>query len=175
MEKVRIEIIQADITEMKVDAIVNAANNALSGGGGVDWAIHRAAGIELQKACQALKGCETGQSKITNGFNLYATYIIHTVGPVWNNGTRDEIDLLKSCYQTVLQLASQNNIKTIAFPAISAGSYRFPFDKAFAIAYDTISNYLKLETEVAKVYLVFYSDADFKQAQRMIKKYDYGI
>jgi O-acetyl-ADP-ribose deacetylase len=170
----QIEIIQADITTMKVDAIVNAANNALSGGGGVDWAIHRAAGVELQAACQALKGCETGQSKITAGFKLYARYIIHTVGPVWNNGLDGEAESLKSCYLSAMQLANENNIRTIAFPAISGGAYRFPIDKAFTIAYETISSYCKVISNIERVYLVFYSNADFKQAQRMMKKSDYG-
>ena len=165
-----IEIIQADITQLKVDAIVNAANNALMGGGGVDWAIHKAAGNDLLEECRTLKGCETGQSKITKGYNLPAKFIIHTVGPAWNNGTEYEEELLSSCYLTSLQLAAKNNIKTIAFPSISTGAYRFPFDKAFKIAYQTILNYLKKDATIEKVYLVFYSDQDLKQVKRILAK-----
>jgi O-acetyl-ADP-ribose deacetylase (regulator of RNase III) len=166
----KIEIIKTDITQLKVDAIVNAANNALMGGGGVDWAIHKAAGIELLEECRALKGCETGQSKITNGYNLPAKFIIHTVGPVWNNGTENEEELLKSCYLSSLELANIHKIKTIAFPSISTGAYRFPFEKAFTIAFKTINDYLIKVHDIEKVYLVFYSDSDFNQVQRIIKK-----
>jgi O-acetyl-ADP-ribose deacetylase len=169
----KIEIIQGDITKLKVDAIVNAANNALMGGGGVDWAIHKAAGSELLEACRLLKGCDTGQSKLTEGFNLHAKFIIHTVGPVWNNGTENELELLKSCYSTSMQLVSQAQIKAIAFPAISTGAYRFPFDKAFKIAHQTISVFLNDNvTTIEKVFLVYFSDSDFKQAQRIMKKED---
>ncbi len=166
----KIEIIQADITQLKVDAIVNAANNALMGGGGVDWAIHKAAGSELLEECRTLKGCETGQSKITKGYNLPAKFIIHTVGPVWNNGTENEEELLRSCYLTSLQLANEHHIKTIAFPSISTGAYRFPFDKAANIAYQTISNFLNQNTLIEKVYLVCYSDKDVEQYNRAIQK-----
>jgi len=166
----KIEIIKADITQLKVDAIVNAANNALMGCGGVDWAIHRAAGNELLEECRTLKGCETGQAKITKGYNLPAKFIIHTVGPVWNNGTENEEELLKSCYLTSLQLASNNHIKTIAFPSISTGAYRFPFDKAFKIAFKTINEYLMEVQDIEKIYLVFYSGSEFNQVQRIIKK-----
>jgi O-acetyl-ADP-ribose deacetylase (regulator of RNase III) len=166
----KIEIIQADITQLKVDAIVNAANNALMGGGGVDWAIHKAAGSELLEECRTLKGCETGQSKITKGYNLPAKFIIHTVGPVWNNGTENEEELLRSCYLTSLQLADKHHIKTIAFPSISTGAYRFPFDKAATIAYQTISNFLNQNTLIEKVYLVCYSDKDVEQYNRAIQK-----
>lgn len=166
----KIEIIKADITRLKVDAIVNAANNALMGGGGVDWAIHKAAGNELLEECRALKGCETGQSKITKGYNLPAKFIIHTVGPVWNNGTENEEELLRSCYLTSLQLANDHHVKTIAFPSISTGAYRFPFDKAATIAYQTIVNYLNHNTLIEKVYLVCYSDKDVEQYNRAIQK-----
>ncbi len=166
----KIEIIKADIIQLKIDAIVNAANNALMGGGGVDWSIHKAAGTELLEECRALKGCETGQSKITKGYNLPAKYIIHTVGPVWNNGTENEEVLLKSCYLTSLQLADKYAIKTIAFPSISTGAYRFPFNKAFEIAHLTILNYLNTLPSIEKVYLVFYNNTDYNQAQRILNK-----
>ncbi len=165
----KIEVITADITQLKVDAIVNAANNALMGGGGVDGAIHKAAGIELQAACRELRGCATGESKITKGYNLPATYIIHTVGPVWNNGTQNEEALLENCYSTSLHLATQYGIKTIAFPSISTGAYRFPFQKAVVIAYRTISNYLEKNNSIEKVFLVFYSEKDLEQYNHVIQ------
>lgn len=166
----KIELIKADITQLKVDAIVNAANNSLMGGGGVDGAIHNAAGKELLEECRQLKGCATGQSKITKGYKLPADFIIHTVGPVWNNGTNNEEKHLISCYQTVLQLASSHHIKTIAFPSISTGAYRFPIDKAFKIAYQTITAFLTEDSKIEKIYLVFYSTSDLKQAKRVLAK-----
>jgi O-acetyl-ADP-ribose deacetylase (regulator of RNase III) len=165
----RIEIIKADITQMKVDAIVNAANNSLMGGGGVDGAIHKAAGPMLAEECHALRGCATGFSKITKGYNLPAKFVIHTVGPVWNNGTENEEMLLGSCYKTTLQLAVENEIKTIAFPSISTGAYRFPFDRAVKIAISVITNFVKERSEIEKVYLVFFSDRDLEMAKRIIK------
>jgi len=164
----RIEIIKADITQLNVDAIVNAANNSLMGGGGVDGAIHKAAGKELLEECRALKGCATGKSKITKGYNLPARFIIHTVGPVWNNGTQNEEILLATCYNSSLQLASENNIKTIAFPSISTGAYRFPFEKAAKIAHSTIMDFLNANTYIEKVYLVCFSDKDLEQMKRAI-------
>ncbi len=165
-----IEIIKADITSLKVDAIVNAANNALMGGGGVDGAIHRAAGKELTEACRRLRGCETGQSKITKGYELPSKFVIHTVGPVWNNGLADEEELLKSCYKTAMELAIDNGVKTIAFPAISTGAYRFPFDKAAQIAYKTIRSVLEQTDVVESVYLVCFSDKDSDQLKRVIQR-----
>ena len=137
-----IEVLQGDITKLEVDAIVNAANKSLLGGGGVDGAIHRAAGRTLLEECRTLNGCETGQSKITKGYNLPAKYVIHTVGPVWSGGNKQERELLKSCYYTALELARENNIKTIAFPSISCGVYRFPIEEACKIAISTVKEYL---------------------------------
>ena len=137
-----IEVLQGDITKLEVDAIVNAANKSLLGGGGVDGAIHRAAGRTLLEECKTLNGCETGQSKITKGYNLRAKYVIHTVGPVWSGGNKQERELLKSCYYTALELARKNNIKTIAFPSISCGVYRFPIEEACKIAISTVKEYL---------------------------------
>src|SRR5438105_451757 len=130
----RIEIAQGDITKLKVDAIVNAANETLLGGGGVDGAIHRAAGPELLDECRGLDGCATGEAKITKGYKLPAKYVIHTVGPVWHGGKHKEDDLLASCYRSSLALAAQHSIRTIAFPAISTGAYRFPIERAARIA-----------------------------------------
>ena len=164
----QIELIQADITKLKVDAIVNAANNSLMGGGGVDGAIHQAAGKELTETCRLLKGCATGQSKITPGFNLPATYVIHTVGPVWRNGTANEEILLASCYHTSMQLALENGIRTIAFPSISTGAYRFPFEKAAVIAHATISDFINSHPAFEKVYLVCFSEQDLNKFKRVL-------
>lgn len=167
----RIELIQKDITTLQVDAIVNAANSSLTGGGGVDGAIHRAAGPQLREYCITLNGCKTGEAKISPGFNLPAKYVIHTVGPVWNNGTEDEEKLLSMCYSNSLRLAVENKIKTIAFPCISTGAYRFPFDKAAMIALKTIDQFLKSNNEIAKVYLVVFSEKELKQYERVYKSY----
>lgn len=166
----KIEIIKADITTLDVDAIVNAANNTLLGGGGVDGAVHRAAGKQLLEECRKLNGCATGQSKITKGYNLKARYIIHTVGPVWYGGTKNENELLASCYKTSLQLAVENNIKTIAFPCISTGAYRFPFDQAGEIAITTILAFLGSHSAIEKVFLVCFGENDFEQLDRIAKK-----
>jgi O-acetyl-ADP-ribose deacetylase (regulator of RNase III) len=168
---VKIEIVNIDITTLKTDAIVNAANNSMTGGGGVDGAIHRAAGRELREYCITLKGCETGYAKITPGFNLTAKYIIHTVGPVWNNGTANEEKLLSMCYQNSLQLAVENGIGSIAFPCISTGAYRFPFDKAGFIAIDTIDTFLTDHPSIEKVLLVVWGEKDLRNYQRIFNNY----
>ncbi len=166
----KIEIINADITVLEVDAIVNAANNSLTGGGGVDGAIHKAAGPELRGYCVRLRGCETGSAKITPGFSLPAKFVIHAVGPVWNNGTENEEQLLAGCYRQSLQLAVENNIKTIAFPCISTGAYRFPFDKAAGIAIATIAEFLKMHSAIEKVLLVVFGEKDLKRYMRILNK-----
>lgn len=166
-----IEILKGDITKLKVDAIVNAANRTLLGGGGVDGAIHRAAGKELLAECRTLNGCETGQSKITKGYNLPAKYVIHTVGPVWYGGNKNEPGLLKSCYTTALNLAKENNIKTIAFPAISCGVYHFPIDKACKIAYDTVREFINKNDCLEKVILIDINDRIIEIYNKLLKRY----
>ena len=154
-----IEIIQTDITQLKVDAIVNAANNSLLGGGGVDGAIHRAAGPELLIECKTLNGCETGQAKITRGYKLPADYVIHTVGPVWYGGDRNESALLASCYRECMRLGGEYNMQTIAFPAISCGVYSYPVEQAAACAVNTIQECIRDYAELQRVYLVCFGVA----------------
>ena len=150
----KIEIIQGDITKQTVDAIVNAANCSLLGGGGVDGAIHRAAGPELLAECRTLGGCKTGEAKITKGYKLPARFVIHTPGPVWHGGNNGEADKLRSCYRNCLVLASDNGCKTVDFPSISTGVYHFPLEKASEIAIKTISEYLFEHPEIERVRMV---------------------
>ncbi len=158
-----IEIIQGDITHQEVDAIVNAANCSLLGGGGVDGAIHRAAGPELLAECRTLGGCETGKAKITKGYRLKAKYVIHTPGPVWHGGRKGEPELLASCYRSCLELASANGCKTVDFPSISTGVYHFPLEQASVIAISTIRAYLAEHSEIERVRMVCF-DAGTKAA-----------
>lgn len=155
-----IQVIQGDITKCEVDAIVNAANTSLLGGGGVDGAIHRAAGPELLKECCALKGCKVGEAKITKGYNLSANYVIHTVGPVWKGGGHKEEELLKNCYQNSLNLAIENSIKNIAFPCISTGVYRFPKKQAAQLAYQAVRQWCLENSGVDVIIFVCYSEKD---------------
>jgi len=150
----RIDVFQGDITTLSVDAIVNAANTTLLGGGGVDGAIHRVAGPELLAECRTLDGCPTGEARITRGYNLPATWVIHTVGPVWSGGRRGEGELLTSCYRNSLELARRHTIKTIAFPAISTGVYRFPLELATKIAAIQVFAQLSANPPLEKVTFV---------------------
>ncbi len=159
----RIKIIEGDITEEKVDAIVNAANRTLLGGGGVDGAIHRKAGPKLLEECKTLNGCKTGDAKITKGYNLPAKFVIHAVGPVWQGGYHNEKELLASAYKKSLEIAHTQKLKSIAFPSISAGIYRFPFSLACKIALEVISEFLKKHEFPECVKLVTFSDSDFTE------------
>ena len=173
----RIEIIEADITTLDVDAIVNAANRTLLGGGGVDGAIHRAAGPELKAACRLLGGCETGEAKITPGFRLKARHVIHTVGPVWEGGDSDEDRLLASAYANSLALAKANGLRTIAFPAISTGVYGFPPDRAAMIAVETLAGRLRGDDHFERVILCCFgaaSVAHHERALAIVMKRDEG-
>jgi O-acetyl-ADP-ribose deacetylase len=167
----KINIIQGDITKQKIDAIVNAANTSLLGGGGVDGAIHRAAGPELLDACRKLNGCPTGEAKITPGFNLPAKFVIHTVGPVWNDGKYHEDDLLANCYKNSFQLAVQNEITSIAFPAISTGVYRFPLERATKIAFKETKDFLEKDNYIDKVLFVCYDKRTYDVYEKVYKDF----
>lgn len=154
----RIEIIKGDITRSRVDAIANAANCSLLGGGGVDGAIHRAAGPELLRECRTLHGCDTGKAKITKGYDLPARYVLHTPGPVWHGGGHGEPELLAGCYRSCLELASKYSCKTVDFPSISTGVYGYPVEEAARVAVDTIDAYLSAHPEIERVRMVCFDD-----------------
>jgi len=168
------EVIKGDITRIKVDAIVNAANSSLMGGGGVDGAIHRAGGPAILEECRKIVarqgGCKTGDAVITTAGNLPAKFVIHTVGPVWNGGNRNERELLANCYRNSLQLAVDNNCKTIAFPNISTGVYRFPKAEAAKIAAQTVNEFLHKTTEIDNVIFVCFDDENFRLVEDELKK-----
>ena len=166
MEK--LEVMQGDITQLAVDAIVNAANTSLLGGGGVDGAIHRAAGTGLLEECRTLGGCPTGEARITGGYNLAARHVIHTVGPVYSGKPRDKT-LLASCYRNSLQLASDNNLTSVAFPAISCGVYGYPVEEACKIAVDTTCRFLEANPAIKRLIFMLFSPADLNVYENYIQ------
>lgn len=165
----KITLIKGDITKLDVDAIVNAANTSLLGGGGVDGAIHRAAGPELLEECKTLGGCPTGEAKITKGYRLPAKYVIHTVGPVWQGGKNNEDDLLASCYRNSLKLAEEYKIERIAFPNISTGVYRFPKERAAQIAINEVKKFLENTKIVKEVIFVCFDEENYKIYEYLLK------
>jgi O-acetyl-ADP-ribose deacetylase (regulator of RNase III) len=168
----RIQVFQGDITKVKTDAIVNAANSSLLGGGGVDGAIHRAGGSEILEACMAIRarqgGCATGEAIITTGGNLPARYVIHTVGPVWNGGRNNEPELLAACYRHSLELAVKHGLQSIAFPNISTGIYQFPKEKAAAIAVTTVNEFLEQDETLQQVIFVCFDRENFVRYQHLL-------
>ena len=164
----RLEIVKADITTLNVDAIVNAANRTLLGGGGVDGAIHRAAGKELLEECRTLGGCPTGEAKITGGYRLKARHVIHTVGPIYADGNHGEPELLAACYRNSLKVAEENCLKTIAFPSISTGAYGYPIERAAPIALREIRAFLSMHPDFQKVYVVCFSLSDYELYRKLL-------
>lgn len=163
-----LKLVRGDITQLKVDAIVNAANTTLLGGGSVDGAIHHAAGPDLLKECATLNGCPTGQAKITKGYRLPAKYVIHAVGPIWHDGTANEPELLASCYRCCFKLAHEYGIKTIAFPAISCGIYGYPKSQAALIAVKAATDYLKKHQDLTAIYFVCFEDSVYSAYQKAL-------
>ncbi len=172
MKAERMEIMQGDIVRMEVDAVVNAANRSLLGGGGVDGAIHRAAGPRLLEECRTLEGCETGEAKLTRGYDLPARYVIHTVGPIWQGGDRDEEELLARCYRNSMDLAAREGIRTLAFPSISTGAYRFPLERACRIALREVRDSLRDHPEIEKVFFVCFGEDDRKEYEKVFREMD---
>jgi O-acetyl-ADP-ribose deacetylase (regulator of RNase III) len=174
MQKEAIEIVLGDITDQEVDAIVNAANNSLLGGGGVDGAIHRAAGPELLAECRTLHGCPTGEAKITRGYRLPARWVIHTVGPIWGGGHESEDELLANCYRRSLELALQNGARSVAFPAISTGAYGFPMERATRIAVREVRAFLEKNPAVEKILFVCFDSHARNCYQRVLMESSQG-
>ncbi|MFN7209370.1 MAG: O-acetyl-ADP-ribose deacetylase [Aggregatilineales bacterium] len=166
----RIEIVEGDITTLAVDAIVNAANPSLLGGGGVDGAIHRAAGPQLLEACRKLGGCPVGEARLTEGYQLPARYVIHAVGPIWQGGNADEDALLASAYRSSLALAVQHGLRSIAFPSISTGAYGFPMERAIPIALNTVQSFLEADRSLQRVILVCFGRAAYEQYLRFFRQ-----
>ncbi len=167
----RFSLIKGDIVRVKTQAIVNAANTSLLGGGGVDGAIHRAAGNELLLECETLGGCPTGEAKITGGYKLKAEYVIHTPGPVWRGGGRGEAELLANCYRNSLKLAEENEITSISFPSISTGVYRYPVEEAAKIAIKEIMTFLKENKSMEKIQMVCFDEATYRAYESALKEY----
>lgn len=165
----KIELARGDITKVDVNAIVNAANTSLLGGGGVDGAIHRAAGPQLLEECRTLGGCRPGEAKLTRGYNLAAQFVIHTVGPVWSGGNRGEAETLANCYCNSLKLAAANGIKTLAFPAISCGAYRYPIEDAARIAVQTTRDFLVATDKIDNVVFVLATEEIFRAYQQLLE------
>ena len=165
----RIELAEGDITGQDTDAIVNAANRSLLGGGGVDGAIHRAAGPQLLSQCRTLGGCETGDAKITQGYNLKAKHVIHTVGPIYHSAGRKAPDLLAACYRRSLEVASQNKLKSVAFPSISTGAYGYPLEEAAPIAIKTVMDYLKAHPDIELVRFVLFGREAYQAYENALK------
>lgn len=170
----RLHIAKGDITTFVGDAIVNAANTTLLGGGGVDGAIHRAAGPELLEECKKLNGCATGDAKITRGYNLPARFVLHTVGPIWRGGTNNEDELLARCYRRCFELAAEHNLRTIAFPSISTGAYRFPLERASRIALREIFSALAKYSQLENVVVVCFDEQAFSTYLRTLEAYEHG-
>ncbi len=166
----RITLVQGDITKQEADAIVNAANERLLGGGGVDGAIHRAAGPELLAECRTIGGCPTGEARITKGYRLPARFVIHTVGPIWKGGGKGEPELLASSYRNSLRLAVENGAQTVAFPSISTGVYGFPIELAAPLAIDTVQEFLASETSIEEVRFVCFSGEDYEVYQQELQQ-----
>ena len=171
----RIEVVQGDITKQHVEAIINAANNSLLGGGGVDGAIHRVAGPELLEECRKLKGCPTGEAKITRGYRLPAKWVIHTVGPIWRGGNYKEDEYLAKCYQSCFALLEKHLLKAVAFPSISTGAYRFPLERATKIAVTENINFLKRNNFVKKIIFVCFNNRVYDCYVSELKKYSISI
>ena len=167
--KPTLQAIRADITTLDVDAIVNAANSSLLGGGGVDGAIHRAAGPDLVAECRMLHGCHTGEAKITRGYRLKARHVIHTVGPVWNDGKSGVHEKLRSCYANSLRIAAEHNLKSIAFPCISTGIYRFPLDQAAQIAIETVRAFMKTPSSLQQIIFCCFAEVDRQRYEALLQ------
>jgi O-acetyl-ADP-ribose deacetylase (regulator of RNase III) len=164
----RIELVKGDITTLKVDAIVNAANQSLLGGGGVDGAIHRAAGKQLLEECRLLNGCKTGEAKVTKGYNLPAKYVIHAVGPIWRGGNHNEANLLRSAYENCFKIAYNMKLESIAFPAISTGIYRYPLEEATQIAVETAKKFIKCYDHPQKIIFVAYTQEVYDTYKKIL-------
>ena len=165
-----LELIEGDITEQETDAIVNAANSSLLGGGGVDGAIHRAGGTKILEECRKLGGCPTGEARITTGGNLKANYVIHTVGPIYSGGKQREAELLASAYKSSLSLASQYKLKSVAFPSISTGAYGYPLNEAAIIALKTVMNYFKTHTDIELVRFVLFGQKSYQAYEKVLQE-----